>query len=252
MSGPGPIAVDPQLVNLGARQVRLRVSGDGDPLLLFNGLTRPLESWEPFTQALHGRTVISFDAPGVGGSPTPLLPMSISMLAALAASLLDQLGLDRADVLGFSHGGAVAQQLAAQTPGKVRRLVLVSTSCGMGATPGGAQGALRGRPKQSEGPSWPQPNPLGMLWHSLAIASWSSIPFLGAITMPTLVVSGAHDRVVPPENSSLLARRIPGAELVLLPAGHDLQRRGPASALAGVVESFLVAGSELEPLRVGG
>ena len=42
-----------------------------------------------------------------------------------------------------------------------------------------------------------------MLWHSLAIASWSSIPFLGAIHLPTLVVSGAHDRVVPPENSQM-------------------------------------------------
>jgi pimeloyl-ACP methyl ester carboxylesterase len=252
MSGPGPIAVDSQLVRVGGRQVRMRVVGDGEPLLLLNGLTRPLESWEPFTQALSGRTLISFDAPGVGGSPTPILPMSISMLAALAASLLDQVGLDRADVLGFSHGGAVAQQLAAQTPEKVHRLVLVSTSCGMGATPGGAQGALRGRPQQSEGRSWPQPNPLGMLWHSLAISSWSSIPFLGAIAVPTLVVSGAHDRVVPPENSALLARRIPGAELVLLPAGHDLQRRGPASALAGVVEPFLVAGSDLAPLTFGG
>jgi Predicted hydrolases or acyltransferases (alpha/beta hydrolase superfamily) len=229
----------------------MRVDGDGDPLLLLNGLTRPLESWEPFTRAIHGRTVICFDAPGVGGSPTPILPMSISMLATLASSLLDQVGLDRADVLGFSHGGAVAQQLAVQAPGRVRRLILVSTSCGVGATPSG-HGALRARPVQSDTSSWPQPHAVGMLWHSLAISSWSSIPFLGTIRMPTLVVSGAHDRVVPPENSTLLARRIPGADLVLLSAGHDLQRSGPASALASVVEAFLAAGSDLEPLAVGG
>jgi poly(3-hydroxyoctanoate) depolymerase len=247
MSGPRPTAVRSQLVSVGGRQVRLRVVGEGEPLILLNGLTRPLESWDPFTQALHGRTVVSFDAPGVGGSPTPILPMSISMLAALTALLLDQIGLDRADVLGFSHGGAVAQQLAVQAPRKVRRLVLVSTSCGVGATPGDGRGALRGQPKQSESSSWPQPNPIGVLWHSLAISSWSSIPFLGAIRVPTLVVSGAHDRVVPPANSALLARRILGAELVMLPAGHDLQRRGPASALAGVVEPFLAAGSILEP-----
>ena len=229
----------------------MRVEGEGDPLLLLNGLTRPLESWEPFTHAIRGRTFISFDAPGVGGSPTPLLPMSISMLAALAASLLDEFGLDTVDVLGFSHGGAVAQQLAVQSPGKVRRLVLASTSCGVGATPGG-RGALRGRAKESESHSWPKPNPVGMLWHSLAISSWSSIPFLGAIGMPTLVVSGTHDRVVPPENSTLLARRIPGADLVMLSAGHDLQRHGPASALASAVDAFLAAGSDLEPLTVGG
>jgi pimeloyl-ACP methyl ester carboxylesterase len=251
MSGPRSIAAHAQQVSVGGCQVRLRVEGEGEPLLLLNGLTRPLESWAPFTQALRGRTLISFDAPGVGGSPTPILPMSISMLAALAASLLDQLGVDRADMLGFSHGGAVVQQLAVQAPGRVRRLVLVSTSCGLGATPGG-HGALRGRPNQSESSSWPQPNPIGMLWHSLAISSWSSIPFLGAIRMPTLVVSGAHDRVVPPENSRLLARRIPDAELVLLSAGHDLQRRGPASALAGAVEPFLAAGGVQEPLTVRG
>ena len=68
--------------------------------------------------------------------------------------------------------------------------------------------------------------PLGALWHSLAISSWSSIPFLGAIRAPTLVVCGSRDRMVPPANSTLLARRIPDAELVMLSAGHDLQRRG--------------------------
>jgi pimeloyl-ACP methyl ester carboxylesterase len=251
MSGPRSIAVKPQLVRVDGRQVRMRMGGEGDPLLLLNGLTRPLESWEPFTHALRGRTVISFDAPGVGGSPTPILPMSISTLASLAASLLEQIGLDRADVLGFSHGGAVAQQLAVQDPGKIRRLVLVSTSCGIGATPGG-QGALRGLSTQWDTKSWPRPHALGMLWHSLAISGWSSIPFLAAIRMPTLVVSGAYDHVVPPENSTLLARRIPGAELVMLPAGHDLQRRGPAAKLAGVVEPFLAAGSDLAPLAVGG
>lgn len=82
-----------------------------------------------------------------------------------------------------------------------------------------------------------------MLWHSLAIFGWSSIPFLGAIRVPTLVVCGARDRVVPPANSRLLARRIPSADLVMLSAAHDLQRPGPARALADAVEHFLAADS---------
>lgn len=227
------------------------MEGKGDPLLLLNGLTRPLESWGPFTQALSGRTVVTFDAPGVGGSPTPILPLSISMLAGLAASVLDEAGLDSADVLGFSYGGAVAQQLAAHTPARVRRLVLVSTSCGVGATPG-SQDALRGLRTPSDAGCWPRPDALGTLWQSLAISSWSSIPFLGAIRAPTLVVCGSRDRVVPPANSTLLARRIPGADLVMLPAGHDLQRRGSMRALVSTVEPFLAAGSVLEPLPVRG
>ena len=76
-----------------------------------------------------------------------------------------------------------------------------------------------------------------------AFASWSALPFLGGIRTPTLVVCGTGDRVVPPVNSAVLARRIPGAELVLMPGGHDLQRRGPAADLARLVEPFL-AGSD--------
>jgi poly(3-hydroxyoctanoate) depolymerase len=247
---PRPRAQDSQIVRVRGLQVRIRIEGEGDPLLLLNGLTRPLESWAPFVEGLDGRTIVSFDAPGVGGSPTPILPLSISMLAEIAASVLDEAGLDAADVLGFSHGGAVAQQLAFQSPARVRRLVLVSTSCGIGATPG-IQDALRALRRRSDPNPWPRPDFVGALWHSLAISTWSSIPFLGAIRAPTLVVCGSRDRVAPPANSTLLARRIPDASLVMLPAGHDLQRTGPASALVDAVEPFLAAGRVLEALPAG-
>jgi poly(3-hydroxyoctanoate) depolymerase len=249
MTQPRSIAVDTQLLDVRGLRVRLRVEGDGDPVLLLNGLTRPLESWGPFIESLRGRTLISFDAPGVGGSPTPILPLSISMLATLAAAVLDEADVDRADVLGFSHGGAVAQQLAAQAPARVRGLVLVSTSCGVGATAAG-NSAMRASRKRSDARPWPSPDAVGALWHSLAISSWSSIPFLGAIRAPTLVVCGSRDRVVPPANSTLLARRIPDAELVMLLAGHDLQRRGPAGALAARVTEFLTTERVLAALPV--
>lgn len=247
MNGEGTRAYDSPVVRFRGLSVRVRVEGEGEPLLLLNGLTRPLESWEPFTQALSGRTVIRYDTPGIGESPTPLLPWTISMLAGLAASVLDEVGLDTADVLGFSHGGAVAQQLAVQAPTRVRRLVLVSTSCGVGAIPG-SQDALRPRTPSDAHP-WPRPDTVGLLWNSLAIGTWSSIPFLGAIRAPTLVVCGIHDRVVPPANSALLARRIPAADLVMLPAGHDLQRRSQVRALVDTMEPFLAAGLDRESLQ---
>jgi pimeloyl-ACP methyl ester carboxylesterase len=237
------------VVDIHGHQVRVRIQGTGDPLLLLNGLTRPMESWGPLTQELSGRTIVSFDAPGVGGSPTPILPMSIPMLARLATGVLDEVGLDQADVLGFSHGGAVAQQLAVDSPARVRRLVLVSTSCGLGATPGN-QDALHGLRTPVDALSWPQPDARGTLWHFLAISSWSSVPFLGAIRAPTLVVCGTRDRVVPPANSRLLARRIPDAHLVMLPAGHDLQRRRSARTMADTVEPFLAAGRDRSLLPV--
>lgn len=243
MKAPAPRVAE-SVVRTGGLGVRVRVQGEGEPLLLLNGLTRRLESWEPFVAALGpGRQVVSFDSPGVGESSTPLLPLSISRLAQIGVCVLDELGLGAADVLGFSHGGAVAQQLAFQAPKRVRRLVLASTTCGVGSTPGHARGLLGLAAGSGSYHSSPQPYALGALWHSLAIATWSSIPFLGAIRAPTLVVCGAHDRVVPPANSRLLARRIDNAALVLLPAGHDLQRSGPATALASAVQLFLTAGS---------
>lgn len=241
MSGQAPILFTSQLIGVHRHKIAMRVQGEGDPLLLVNGMTRPLQSWEPFIRELSGRTVVSFDAPGVGASPTPGLPLSIPGLAALAAAVLDAAGLDDADVLGFSHGGAVAQQLACDHPARVRRLVLVSTSCGVGATPGRAREPLRALGWPDAGYPWPLPDPLGLFWQSLAFANWSSIPFLGSIAAPTLVVCGTYDRVVVPANSRVLAGRIPGASLVMLPAGHDLQRLDPARALAGVVEDFFTA-----------
>ena len=90
----------------------------GTPLLLLNGLTRPAGELGTVHRPLTGRTVVTFDAARRRREPdTARCRSPISTLAALAAAVLDALGLDRADVLGFSHGGAVAQQLAVHDPG---------------------------------------------------------------------------------------------------------------------------------------
>jgi pimeloyl-ACP methyl ester carboxylesterase len=216
--------------------LRVDVHGAGEPLLLINGLTRPLDSWETFTREMEGRTVVSFDAPGVGDSPAPALPLSIAALAELAVAVLDDVGFERADVLGISHGGAVAQEFAARSSDRLRGLVLVSTWCGVGATLGTWE-ALRHFDAPPSAPS--VPDVVGAMWQSMAIASWSSIPFLGAITAPSLVVCGSDDDITPPANSRLIAGRIPGAQLVIMPGGHDLQLPEPAAQLARIVTRFL-------------
>jgi pimeloyl-ACP methyl ester carboxylesterase len=250
MSAERSILIDSHLPYLSGLRVAMRVQGKGSPLLLINGMTRPLQSWDAFTRELHGRKVVSFDAPGVSGSATPLRPLFIPELATLAEAVLAAAGLAEADVLGFSHGGAVAQQLAHQAPARVRGLVLASTSCGVGATPGSRKDIIRSLGRPLYGSPWPLPDPLGLLWQSLAVSSWSSIPFLGSIQAPTLVVCGSRDRVVPPANSRVLAGRIPDASLVMLPRrGHDLQRGESAKALARVVEGFLDAGHGAGHLR---
>ncbi|MGP8010677.1 MAG: alpha/beta fold hydrolase [Acidimicrobiales bacterium] len=224
-------------VSASGLRINVRIEGEGEPLLVINGLTRPLDSWAPFARAMSGCRIVSFDAPGVGESPNSLLPMSIAQLADLCVTVLDELELESVDVLGFSHGGAVAQELAASHPTRVRRLVLAATSCGFGSSFIGwdvresvsilMNGLFR-------------VNALSTLWRVMAIASWSSIPFLGTIAAPTLVVCGRQDRVTPVGNSRTLAERIPNATLIELSEGHDLQEPGAAEELARVVEEFLV------------
>ena len=246
------ITVRARLPYLSAQKIRVRVRGEGEPLLLINGMTRPLQSWDQLTRLLPGRTVISFDAPGVGGSPTPVVPLSITELATLAAEVLDAAGVPDADILGYSHGGAIAQELAINAPDRVRALVLAATSCGVGATPGSRRDILVNLGRSLDGQPWPLPDPLGLLWQSLAVSNWTSIPFLGSISAPTLVVCGSRDRVVPPSNSRILARRIPNASLVMLPGvGHDLQREVSAEALATVVRRFLATAHDIEQRNLG-
>src|SRR5665213_63138 len=119
-----PRSCDTRLASIATRTMRVRVEGSGPPLLLLNGLTRPLESWEPFVAALSERTVVTFDAPGIGESPEPIVPLTIKMLATVAQSVLDEVGFDCVDVLGISHGGAVAQQFAVSYPARLNKLVL--------------------------------------------------------------------------------------------------------------------------------
>jgi pimeloyl-ACP methyl ester carboxylesterase len=212
-------------------RTRQRVVGSELPLLLINGLTKSLDAWGPLVDAVPGRTIISFDAPGVGESMTPLWPLSMATLADFAVGVLDELGYEKADVLGYSHGGAVAQQMAFSHPERVDRLILVSTLCGIGAKPGHPRALLQLLPEDVTVGTW---------WRLLAMAAWTSIPYLGRIKAPTLVVCGTEDRVAPPANSRFLAARIPRAELVMLDGvGHYLHPPKESRLLADVVEEFL-------------
>lgn len=137
-----PVGAERMITVLG-RDLRVVVrqgSGAGrrvPPLLLCSGLGASLDVMEPFVDALDPSIeVVRFDVPGVGGSPRAPFPYPFPLLAGLARRLLRHLGHDRADVLGFSWGGALAQQMAVQYPGAVRRLVLVGTSTGLLMVPG--------------------------------------------------------------------------------------------------------------------
>jgi pimeloyl-ACP methyl ester carboxylesterase len=230
---------DTFVLSIGGLRIAVRSTGSGAPVLLLNGMSRPMESWADFAGSLRDRTVIAFDAPGVGASQTPVVPYSMAMLADTAARVLDAVGIEKADVVGYSHGGAVAQQIAVGHPTRGNRLVLLATACGVGAVPGHSRDVAQIVLTPNRETRWPPPHPLGLLWQLAAISTWSSIPVLGCIDAPTLVVCGDYDRAVPPANSRLLAARIPDARLVTIQAGHDLQKPGPAVIAGELVAAFL-------------
>jgi pimeloyl-ACP methyl ester carboxylesterase len=235
------------------------------PLLLLAGVGTPVGVWSPLRERLSTRTTVAFDVPGIGASPFPRWPLGLGALADLSIGLLDELGVEDADVLGYSFGGAVAQELARRHPHRLGALVLVSTSCGWGGTPGNLLAlAAPGSPLLDAGPAerdapgaggaeptarrsrmeqaWVDqpPNPLGVWWQGAAIAAWSSWAWLPDLVVPTLVVTGGQDPIVPPANGRTIAARIPGSELVVLPdLAHFALLADDPSPVAAVIEAFL-------------
>lgn len=227
--------------------------GKGKPLFLVPGIGCGADLWEPFIQYFPNRRILSFDAPGAGRSNTPLFPVSVESLAALAVAVLDDRGIDCSDVIGFSYGGAVSQQLAYDYPERVRRLVLAATSCGWGshwgspgacaamATPlrfysasyferiaAGVYGGVTGRDAaKRQGAIGARrrmpPSSYGYAMQLLGGLGWSSWKFLPHIRHETLVVCGDDDPLVPVANAKMLAERIPRAKLTVVErAGHLL------------------------------
>ena len=129
------------IVSAGGLKLRVDRRGEGPPLLLITGIGAHLDMWRPFQAVAGERELIAFDAPGVGRSQRPALPLRMPALARLVTELLDALALERVDVLGYSWGGGLAQELAHRHPERVRRLVLCATSPGLGGAAEAARGA---------------------------------------------------------------------------------------------------------------
>jgi poly(3-hydroxyalkanoate) depolymerase len=257
------VEVDGQSLRVGVRHG----SGNLPPLLMFNGIGANLELVVPLVAALERAEVVIFDVPGVGGSPPPVLPYRFSTLALMSDRLMKRLGYGtQVDVLGVSWGGALAQQFAHQFPGRCRRLILASTSPGAIMVPGklsvlskliaprrytdpdymekiGGQiygGAYRRNPDLLKEHSRliRSPRGRGYLYQLLAAWGWTSLPWLGSLRQPTLVMHGNDDPIVPLINAKFLAATIPKARLHVVDDGH-LFLVTRAQEVAPVVEKFL-------------
>jgi len=122
-----------------------RVAGSGIPLVLIPGTSNTMAEWDPrfLDELATSRRVIVFDNRGAGTSTGDVSELTIRLMARDTAQFIDQVAGGPADVLGWSMGGYIAQELAIRNPGRVRRLVLASTDCGGPSTTGPTPRALR-------------------------------------------------------------------------------------------------------------
>lgn len=255
---------------IGGLRVHVRDVGEGQPVLLINGLGAHTKMWTHLEDRFVGQRVISFDAPGTGESQTPLSPLSIPVLAWFAKRVLDSVGVDRADVLGYSMGGVVSQQLAIQSPTRVRRLVLVATSVGLGTIPGNLRGILAiatplrykspwvyertiaglagGRARTD--PAWVSLHGEIRMSHAPTVRgyfsqlvgmTWSTLPWLARVEHPTLVVTGDDDPLIPVANAFLLTNRLPRARGILAEGEGHLMLMDENSAIFAPMAEFLTA-----------
>ena len=119
-------------VHVGDIDIAYTMFGKGDPLILFNGASDNMDAWDPslLKGLASNHTVIVFDQRGIANTTVGSRPYTYQQLANDTAGLLDALKIPRTDVMGYSLGSYLAQQLTLMYPNKVNSLVLIGSSCG--------------------------------------------------------------------------------------------------------------------------
>jgi pimeloyl-ACP methyl ester carboxylesterase len=205
---------------LSLRVARWRAGAEGTPLLFLNGIGADIAAAAPLLTQIHDREVWTLDMPGVGGSPDTLLPYGAPTMAAVVMEIAERLGHRRIDLAGFSWGGALAQQIAVQFPGRIRRLILMATTPTVVA-PGIGWAGLLDDDMLASGLKMPTATPLGLAYQAAAMAGWNSAPMLPVLKdLPTLVLMGQQDGVVPACYGQMIAELIDGAVLEMVPGSH--------------------------------
>lgn len=216
--------------------------GEGSPLLLIPGLGVDVNYFRGIIDQLATSCrVVAFDPRGAGRSDKPDVPYSIAGMADDAAALLEHLDIDRTTVLGCSMGGRLALLLALDHGGLVDRLVLAATSA---SVPPDRLFTRRWLVMHVlaqiplPGSIDPQPR---YAWRRQRDASrgFDCSDRLAEIRVPTLVVHGTEDHIVPFAHGQELARRIPGARLVTVPGGHRALFAAHAGRLVEEVRRFM-------------
>jgi pimeloyl-ACP methyl ester carboxylesterase len=244
-----------QIARVNGVSIAYTVQGAGVPLVLVMGYRLSSSAWPTgLIEALATRfTVVTFDNRGTGLSEKPLHGYALSNMAVDVCCLLDHLGIERAHMLGYSMGGAIAQEFALRYPARLLALILCATFCGGSKTTYAKPHILSAirdleglLPEEAARRIWSvtyspaylrsnqqavelqmrreiaNPTPLYVAdLQFQALAEFDSSSALSSINAPTLVLTGAFDQLVPPRNSRIIADLIPHAKLVVIPeCGH--------------------------------
>lgn len=261
-------------IKLREAEIFYELNGQGDPLLLVPGFASGAWSWEQQAEELsRDFTVITFDPRGVSRSAVDDgAAVSIDTIADDIAELLQKLNIAKANVLGISFGGFVAQEFALKYPERLGKLVLATTSFGgvnhvapsievlsAFAPTVGLNNRDRIRPyitmaftpefaakmpdavdrfcKLREGNPVPEAAYMQQLSSAMSFDAESQ---LGNVSAETLVLTGDRDMVVPMQNSINLANAIPNARLVIIEGAGHMVFVERAAAFNSVVREFLI------------
>lgn len=261
-----------QLVDVGGRQVRVRITGprDGEPIVLVHGFSVSLESWDAWAEGLESDyRVIRMDLPGHGlTGPDPEQRYTVQDTADFIGETMDALDIEHAVIGGNSLGGLAAWRFAADHPERADALVLVSPGGysinGVTEEPvavpmpvaiylrSAPEGLVRAGTANLYGdasrmdPSVPERITALMAGNGDAFVERLEVftlpdptADLQRISIPTLILHGRMDRMVPVAHSEAMAEAIPGARLITYDdLGHIAHEEDPARTLADV-RSFL-------------
>jgi len=260
-------------VRVGDINIYYEIHGKGEVLVLIMGYTADTAWWfRELPVFSQGYRVVAFDNRGSGQSDKPDVPYTMEMMAGDLAGLLEIIGINKAHIFGVSMGGMIAQHFALRYPERVSSLILGCTTCGGPhsiRSDAQAMTALAdfehmkkltrveivretipflvsqefidknpGLIQEMMAKMMEHPAPLhGAIRQAYAIWEHDTYERLPEIRVPTLVIAGDADRLIPVENSRILASRIRGAELVILKnAGHSFVTEAAQEANHAVLD----------------
>ena len=254
--------------------------GEGFPLFMILGLSCDVNWWTPEiieAMAKNFKTIV-FDNRGIGQSDKPEINYSIKMFADDTVGLMNALNIEKAHVLGLSMGGFIAQEIALSYPERVEKLILCCTHCGGAKALAPSNEAMNFLLNPPEKPiefansfipllftrTFIERNPdfiesykqrmlripfnLGLYKRQLQAMSFNAARRIKNINIPTLILHGKEDILLPPGNAEILAKGIPNARKVILDNTAHFLFQPDTEKVTTLISEFLTKKVELEAI----